>query len=217
MHNATARENMVLNQIKPNKVSNPEILNAFRSIPREYFVDSSCKTSAYSEERVFAKDGRPLLSPMVLARLLDKLNLIGNETALVVAASTGYTAAILSKLIQKVYAVEEDGYLTDAAKRALADTNCTNVEVIRSEPEKGLKRKAPYDIIILDAPASFVPETLIDQVKEGGKIAAVIEKQGHILEALIYTKQGNTLFEEALLETHGQVYANFKKDEGFVF
>ncbi len=213
----TARENMVLNQLKPNKVSNPDVLNAFRSIPREYFVDSSCKTSAYSEEQVIVAENRPLLSPMIIGRLLNDLKLSGNETMLVIAANTGYTAAVASKLVKKVYAVESDSYLTDAGKRALSDCKCSNAELICSEPEKGLKKKAPYDVIFVDAPTASISETLIEQVKDGGKIAAVVELEGHVLEATIYTKQGNTLFEEALLETHGQVLENFKKEESFVF
>lgn len=217
MSYATARENMVLNQLKPNKVNSPKILNAFRKIPREFFVDSSCKASAYSEEQVLASENRPLLSPMVVARLLETLNLKGTEDMLVLASNTGYTAAIASQLVKKVYAVEDNGYLTDTAKRALMDTNISNVDVICAEPEKGLKRKAPFDVILIDAPTSEVSETLIEQVKEGGKIAAIVEKEGHILEAMVYTKQGNTVFAEPLFETHGQVLPRFQKEESFVF
>lgn len=217
MSYATARENMVLNQLKPNRVNDPKILNAFRKIPREYFVDSSCKASAYSEEQVIASEGRPLLSPMVLGRLLSNLELKGSEQMLVLASGTGYTAAVASQLVEKVYAVEDDGYLTDTAKRALMDTKCSNVDVVCSEPEKGLKRKGPFDIIFVDAPTSEISENLIEQTKEGGKIAAVIEKEGHVLEAMIYTKQGKTLFAEPLFETHGQVLPRFQKEESFVF
>ena len=212
-----ARQNMIDCQLRPNKVSDDDILARFMDTPRELFVDAAMQDVAYSDVPVQIGQGRVMYAPMVTARLLEALAPKGSEHVLVVAAGTGYTATLLAPLVEYVVAVEENAYLVDNAQKAQSDLHIKNIKWVKDKPEKGCKAHAPYDCVILDAAAVLVPDNLVQQVKDGGRVLGVVKAPNGLYQLTVMTKNGATLFTESLFETPGVPLANFKQAERFVF
>ncbi|MCP5405873.1 MAG: protein-L-isoaspartate O-methyltransferase [Pseudomonadaceae bacterium] len=212
-----ARANMVDGQLRPNRITDKALLAAFAAVPRELFVPPAQRGVAYADETVLLGQGREMMAPLTLAHLLQGLGLAENSHVLVVAAATGYSAAVAALVAGKVVMVEDNKRYLTAAKNTLLDLNIANVRTLHAAPEAGAPRHAPFDAVLLDAPAAVIPAALIAQLKDGGKLAAVRVGADGVPEATIYTKHGKTLFDETLFETHGHVLANFQQAEGFVF
>ena len=214
---AQARKTMVENQLRPNKVKARDLLERFISVPREEFADSTFQHQAYTDTLLPMAEKRFMFAPMTLARILQNLELSQKENVLIVAGGTGYTAAIISPLVQRVTLVEEDGYLLDVAKKEILERGLANVEFKHDKPELGAPENSPYDCIIFDAAIEEIPEKILHQLKDGGKIGAVFTHNNQVKHATIFTKSGKTVFSEELFETKAHVLNNFKKEERFVF
>lgn len=188
MNFSQARINMVNGQLTPNKITNNAIIESFLNTPREAFVDVASKKTAYSDSPVKVSNARLMFSPLVCAHLLQGLELQEDDSALVVASSSGYTASLLSSIVNNVYGVEDDLNLLEMARRALLDASCKTVALCEGNPFKGLEEKAKFNKIIIDSPIEFIPEALINQLVDGGKIAAVVKNSAGIFVLTIYTK-----------------------------
>lgn len=217
MNFLTARQNMITGQLLPNKVSDTDLMARFAEVPREVFVDGAAQDIAYVDTGVDIGHQRVMYAPMVLARLLEAMAPTSTDQVLVLAAGTGYTAAILSPLVTSIVAVEENAYLIDNGRKAHSDLHLKNIKWVHEKPEKGYKAHAPYDCIILDAAAEALPPDLLMQVKEGGKIIGVVLGAEGVYQLTVMTRHGNSLFHEVVFETSGQPLANFTLPERFVF
>ncbi len=212
---AQQRANMVEGQLRPHKVNNKPLLERFATVPRERFVVS--EASAYLDQPAALAKGREVYSPLVTARLVQALGLTAADTALVVAAGTGYTTAILAPLCSKVVAVEDDADLAKQAETNFIATGVSNVKVVIDNPAHGYQHAAPYNIIVVDAPFAELHGSLVSQLAEGGRLAGVRIGTDGIPEATLFTKHGNTLLAEVLFETKGTVHPAFTVSEKFVF
>ena len=212
-----ARRNMVDNQLRPNKVRKSFLLQRFMDVPREEFADSTFQHQAYADTLLPIGLGRVMFAPMTLARMLQALDLTDDDNVLIVAGGTGYTACLIAPIVKQITLVEEDGYLLDIAQKEATNMNFSNITFKQQKPEKGNKDNAPYSRIIFDAATEEIPQDIIDQLKEGGKIGAVMQDSANEKHATVYTKAGKTLFADALFETKAEVLANFKKQERFIF
>jgi protein-L-isoaspartate(D-aspartate) O-methyltransferase len=173
-----ARNRMVDSQIRPNKVSDPRILDAMRHLPRERFLPDALLTQAYADQNVPLGGGRVLLQPMALARLVQAAAPLHGEKALVVGAGTGYSAALLASLGCEVTALEPPGTLLDHAKRVLADV-APLVTLISGALPPGWAAGAPYDVILIDGAVPEVPATVANQLKrETGRLVTVLAPGG---------------------------------------
>jgi protein-L-isoaspartate(D-aspartate) O-methyltransferase len=214
---ALARENMVESQLRPNRVTDKLLLQRFLNVPREIFVDVASRSIAYMDDPVLMGAGRKMMTPLVTARMLQELQLTETDTLLVVAAGTGYSSCLASPLVSKVVAVEENVQLVDVARRNVIELGLGHVTVVDGKPQEGAAKFAPFDKILFDAAVGEVPSALIRQLKEGGRLAAVVALENGIMEASVFTKVGHTLFETTLFETKGDVLGNFARTERFVF
>lgn len=218
MNFETARENMVKGQLSPNKVTHNALKARFADVPRELFVPPAMQGVAYADDEVEIGEGRFLMAPMVLARLIQALDVQAHHKVLVVAGSTGYSAAILAPLAGQVTLVEEQRVFTDVAQKALSDIGLEDVQVVSGKPELGAAKQAPFDRILLDAPAQEVPQKLFEQLAAGGRIACIVEGKDGVPEATILSKPSRTVMAEALFETGVRAFLpNFNKQEKFVF
>jgi protein-L-isoaspartate(D-aspartate) O-methyltransferase len=147
------------------------VLAAVGEVARERFVPAARVPIAYADALVPLGNGRELNPPMATARLLSEAGPRGHERAMVIGAATGYSAALLAKLCASVVAVEEDAALASFARDALAGTG---VELIEGPIAQGHEAGAPYDLVLIDGAVEFVPDAIVAQVAEGGKIAAVV-------------------------------------------
>jgi protein-L-isoaspartate(D-aspartate) O-methyltransferase len=182
---AEARKKMVDSQIRPNRVTDPRILSAMRRLPRERFLPPNLSSLAYADEDIPLGNGRFMLEPMVLARLLQAAALRDNERVLVVGAGTGYGAAVLAACGCEVTALEEDAALAWIA-RAVLPVEAPGVTVVSGPLAAGWAAHAPYDLILIEGAVPQIPAALATQTqKETGRILAAIHGEGRITQAVI--------------------------------
>ena len=143
MDYAKARRHMVDSQILPNRVTDPRIIAAMESLPREAFVPEDRKGVAYVDEAIPVGNGRHLMEPMVVARLLQTAEPNEDDVALVVGSATGYTAAVLAKMISAVVVVESDAGLVAQASSTLSELGIDNVAVMEGALSEGYPKQAP--------------------------------------------------------------------------
>lgn len=171
---AAARNHMVDSQVRPNKVTDPRITAAMRRLPRERFLPPAMASRAYVDEDVPLGNGRVLIEPMVIARLVQLAAISPGERALVVAAGTGYGAALLAACGARVTALEEDTSLLAIARAALSEL-APSVSLVTGPLAAGWPPGAPYDVILLEGAVREVPAALGEQLlKEAGRLVAVI-------------------------------------------
>lgn len=169
------RRAMIASQLRTTGVNDPRVLAALGEVARERFVPAERKALAYADAMVPLGGGRELNSPMALGRLLTEAAPRPEDRALVVAAATGYAAAVLERLVASVVAVEEDPALLETARSALSGTK---VQVVEGDSTRGYADGAPYDLILIDGAVEYVPDALIDQLTEHGRLAAAVLDQG---------------------------------------
>ena len=182
---AEARNNMVDSQIRPNRVTDPRILAAMRHLPRERFLPVSLESRAYTDEDVPLGNGRALMEPMVLARLLQFAAPTEGERVLVVAAGTGYGAAVLAACGCRVFAVEEDQGLLALARTALT-AEAPSVTLNAGPLAAGWPSGAPYDLILIEGAVAEIPATVQAQLRGGsGRLVGVLCGPGRTSQAVL--------------------------------
>src|SRR4051812_23144263 len=182
---ADARKRMVDSQLRPNKVTDPRIVAAMRRLPRERFLPASLAPLAYADEDVPLGNGRVLMEPMVIARLIQLAAPVEGERALVVAAGAGYGAAVLAACGVRVTAVEDDQALLALARRALTDI-APGVTVAANPIEGGWPSGAPYDIILIEGAVPEIPAAIAAQLRDqGGRLVTVICGPGRTGQAVL--------------------------------
>lgn len=169
---ATRRTMMVDTQVRPNDVTKFPIIAAMLSIPREQFVPSQRREAAYVGENILIAPGRVMLEPRTIAKMLDVLDIVPTDLVLDVGCGLGYSSAVIARMAEAVVALEEEG-LAEQAEAALAAQGCDNVAVVSGKLTDGAAKHGPYDVIIVEGAAEVVPQTLVDQLKDGGRIACL--------------------------------------------
>ena len=168
---AAAREAMIESQLRPQGVSDPAVLEAMGRIPREQFLPSHTRPLAYVDRGIRVGDGRFLAAPAVLGQLLTQMKPLPGQSALVVGAGTGYSAAVLADLGLNVVGLESDPELAALARDR-------GVDVVEGPLEAGLQNNAPYDHILIDGAVETIPDAIIDQLADGGRLGAAIVDRG---------------------------------------
>ncbi len=171
MDYADARRRMVDGQIRPNKVTDPRLLEAMRELPPERFLPPALRTRAYVDEDVPLPGGRALMEPMVLARLVQLLAPRTGGRALVVGAGTGYGAAVLARMGAAVTAVEGDAALAAMAREAFAA--CLPPAAVRAAEALPPEGEA-FDVVLVEGEVPAVPEEVSRLLAEGGRLSAVV-------------------------------------------
>lgn len=163
------RAAMIVSQLRTSGVNAPEVLSAIDSVAREDFVDPGCRPVAYADRATSAGKGRALLPPDVLGKLLEKAGLSEGRKALVIGGTTGYSAAVLAAMGLDVTMLESDADLASRARALLGK----RAQVIEGELEGGVKKHAPFDFILIDGAVEDIPQAIIKQLRDGGKLATV--------------------------------------------
>ncbi len=173
---AARRTTMVDTQVRPSDVTKFPIIEAMLAIPREEFVPASRRAIAYSGETIDLGHGRHMLDPRTLAKMIDGLDLEPTDLVLDLACGMGYGAAVLARMCEAVVAVEEIPELVAEAERRLAENGIFNVAVLQGELREGCPKQGPYDAILIEGAVEEVPSTILEQLKEGGRIAALFQE-----------------------------------------
>lgn len=167
------RTMMVDTQVRPSDVTKYPVIEAMLTIPRELFVPDTMRGAAYADTAVDLGDGRSLLEPRTLAKLLDALAIEADELVLDIGCGLGYSAAVIARMADFVVALEDDETRTGEAERRLGEADVDNVAVLSGALAEGDARHGPYDVIVVEGGVETIPAALIDQLKDGGRIAAI--------------------------------------------
>lgn len=199
-----ARQNMVDGQIKPSNVTDIQVLEAFLTTPREDFLPKHLQHISYIDEDLEIKQGRYLMEPVTLARLLQASSINENDVVLEIGAVSGYGTALLSKLAKTVVSLEDDADLFAFLQDYFGHSEeFCNTAVFRTALPKGLPEQGPYDIIFINGAVSSVPVNLFDQLSENGRLITVIKtdnlKTGR---AVLYKKTGQTISKTELFDAN---------------
>lgn len=170
---AARRTTMVDTQIRPSDVTKFPIIEAMLSIPREEFVPAHRREAAYVGEDLDLGRGRVMLEPRTLAKMLDALDVQRNELVLDIGCGLGYSAAVIARLAEAVVAVESDGDLAEEAQGILSREGADNVILHQGPLVEGAAQHGPYDAIIIQGAVCDVPTALLEQLKDGGRIACL--------------------------------------------
>lgn len=172
----TARKNMLLGQLIPNRIHDACMLKAMGSVARELFLPDHLKSRAYADESICIDAHTVMFSPRILANLLLLANLKDSDFVLDVKAATGYSAAVMADMAQAVVALESDAGMCETAQQILIDSEIDNVAVLNGNPDQGFPSQAPFDVIFIEGVISQIPETLLAQMAENGRLVCVIAK-----------------------------------------
>jgi protein-L-isoaspartate(D-aspartate) O-methyltransferase len=215
---ALARRNMVEGQLRPNRVNDAGLLAALGELPRERFLPEGLRSVAYADDDVPLGNGRFMMEPMVLARLIQFLQPQAGDKAMVLAAGLGYGAAILARLVQSVVAVEADAGLAEGARQVLRDLGVTGVQQVVGEAEQGAAAAGPYDIILIEGAVHEVPKAIADQLAEGGRLATVVaDPSGALGVAHLFVKQGGVVSGRPLFDAGTPPVPGFARPARFTF
>ncbi len=186
------RRMMVDTQVRPSDVTKYPIIEAMLAVPRESFVPDAQAEVAYADQNVPLAPGRVVLEARTLAKMLDALDVRADELVLDVAAGLGYSTAVVARMAQMVIGVEEDEDLASEAQNLLTEINADNAIVHTGPLAAGAAEHGPYDVIIVEGGVEVLPEGLLAQLKDGGRIAAVF-MTGALGEVKIGYKSGDRI------------------------
>lgn len=215
---AQARRTMVDCQVRPSDVTDLRIIAALLDVPRERFVAPAQRAVAYLDIDVPAAEGsrRALMKPMVFAKLLQAAGIGEGERVLDVACASGYSAAVVAQLAGDVVALEEDAALGPAASSNLAALGAANVAVVSGPLTAGWPQGAPYDAILLEGRVELVPEALLKQLKDGGRLLAIVGAAA-MGKATIYRMAVCRATAQPLFDAAAPLLPGFVKPAEFVF
>lgn len=166
---------MVEGQLRPNRVTDPAVLGAFRHVAREDFVSGGLRDAAYADENLPIGGGRCLIAPMILGRLVQEAAITQGDRVLVAGCASGYAAAIAARLADRVVALDPDPGFADRAGRALG--HAPNVTLVTGPIAAGAPASGPFDVILLAGAVPRFPQALIDQLAEGGRLLGVLRPE----------------------------------------
>lgn len=208
------RRAMVASQLRTTGVSDPRVVAAMGSVPRERFVPEYRAALAYAEALVPLGNGRHLNTPMSLGKLLTEAAPRASDKALIVGAATGYAAAVLAEMVASVVAVEEDAALLEIARKALKGSS--KVKLVEGPLTEGHKRGAPYDLILIDGAVELIPEAIIAQLDEDGRLAAAVLDRG-VARISVGRRGGSGFGMVAVADAASAVLPGFERPRGFTF
>ncbi|NTJ64224.1 protein-L-isoaspartate O-methyltransferase [Agrobacterium rhizogenes] len=211
-----ARVKMVENQIRTTDVTSHSVLNAFFAVPRENFVPEKSKLLAYVDCDIEVAPGRFLMEASPLAKLLQLGAITKDDKVLDVGCGTGYVSAVLSLVAGKVIALESNEELAAQAKANLAAFGYDNVTVVGGDLEKGHAGNAPYDVIFLNGSIEQLPQGLLDQLGEDGRLITVIG-YGHAARATVFMRERGAFSENVFFNASIKPLPGFAKAKEFVF
>jgi protein-L-isoaspartate(D-aspartate) O-methyltransferase len=218
---ALQRRMMVDCQLRTYDITDSRVLDVMGELPRERFVASSDQVIAYSDQPAAASDGprgpasRFLLTPMVLARLVQAAQIGEGERVLDVATGTGYGAALAQHLGGTVVGLESDAGLARHAKALLAEL-APGAEVVEGALEKGWAAGAPFDVVIVEGSFEVEPVALFAQLADGGRLVGV-KGTGRAGRAMLYRKSGEVVSGRPIFDAAAPALAEFRRAPAFVF
>ena len=213
---SAARIQMVDCQIRPSDVTRYPIIEAMLAIPREQYVPSALRSVAYAGAHVELGDGRVVLDPRVFGKMLDELALSSSDLVLDIGCALGYSTAVLAHVAEAVIAIESDAQMAGEAATTLAEQGVDNAVATEGVLTEGDPAHGPYDVIMIQGGVEEMPQALLDQLKPGGRIAAIF-MDGGAGQARIGIKTGNGIAWRHAFDATAPVLNGFERAPAFQF
>jgi len=217
-----ARRKMVESQLKTEDVTDRAVIAAMGDVPRERFVPAHLRDLAYIDRDLRVRDAegdapaRYLMEAAPMARLFQLAEFRGDEFVLDVGTGTGYSAAVLARLAGSVVALEPDEALAEQAAETLADLEADNTVVEVSALTDGYADEAPYDVIFVGGAVDEVPQALLDQLRDDGRLVTVVG-HGRAGRATVFVRSGDVVGSRVAFDADVPPLPGFRKEPAFTF
>lgn len=216
MADYSARRTMMVDtQVRPSDVTKFTIIDAMLSVPREAFVPADQREAAYVGEHIPLSAGRVVLDPRVLAKMLDAVDVQSDEVVLDLGCGLGYSTAVLACMAEAVVAVETSEDDAQAAQTNLSEQGYDNAAVVAGELTAGATKAGPFDVITVQGAVQYVPDALVDQLKEGGRIVCIF-MEGALGVVRIGYKLDGVMNWRFAFNASAPVLEGFEKHSAFV-
>ena len=207
---------MVLGQIKPLSNISQKILEALYGIDRKDYTPIELRDFSYIEKNIHIGKNRYLLKPAITAKLLSALEVEGTETILIISSTTGYSAALASKIAETVICIEEDSDLLNFSEKIAIANSMNNIVFIKNELNKGYPDQGPYTCILIEGAIEEEPKLIIDQLADGGRLVTILNDNENG-SAIKYSKINGQITSQFLFSMDAPVLESFKKSKKFNF
>ena len=187
---------MVQEQLIPRGISDERVLEAMRTVPRHCFVDDALQSRAYGDFPLPISSGQTISQPYIVASMTQALGLSGNERVLEIGTGSGYQAAVLSRLCEQVFTVERINVLLAGARRIFDELKYFNVMAKLDDGTLGWPENGPYDAIMVTAGGPSIPQPLIDQLADPGRLVIPVGNQRHQNLQLFEKKEGEIIIHD---------------------
>lgn len=212
------RKNMVESQVRPSDVTDRRIMRAMLEVPRERFVPKARHALAYMDEAVSLgadAGGRALLSARLLAKMIQLMEIGDKDVVLDIGGASGYDAAILARIAQMVVVLEQDPALATSAGTTLSALGVDNVAIVTGPHREGFAQEGPYDAILLAGAVAEVPSVVLDQLKDGGRLVAVVGEPGQLGRVVQWRRLSGTFDRRVVSEAGAPALPGFEKAPTF--
>lgn len=217
---AELRRAMVDSQVRTTDVTQLRLLDALLSVPREHFVPAAMKAFAYIDDDILVADDphpRYLMEASPFAKLLQLLDIGEDDLVLDIGCGTGYSSAVISRMAGAVIALEEDEQLAEMATNTLVEHGFDSVAVVTGALNEGFSGEGPYDVIVLNGAVDFVPQALLDQLKPGGRLGAIVGS-GLAAQAILHVRDNEgVVSSRRAFNINAKPLPGFAKAAEFVF
>lgn len=187
------RDRMVRQQLEARDINNPRVLQAMREVPRHLFVPHEWRSQAYGDYPLPIGLGQTISQPYIVALMTQLSDPREEYRALEIGTGSGYQAAVLSKLVKEVYTIEIVPDLAERARQTLKENGFKNVFVKAGDGYQGWKEKSPFDLVLITAAAPRIPDPLVEQLAEGGRMVMPLGEPGWIQQLIILEKNDGKL------------------------
>ncbi|NNE57907.1 MAG: protein-L-isoaspartate O-methyltransferase [Hellea sp.] len=213
---SAARDHMVESQIRPSDVTDYAVVKAFRSVKREIFVPKSQKALAYADVNIETEDGRSILKPRDISKMVQAVDPKSSDIALDIACGRGYSSAILAMLCETVVSLEDSEERVERATANLMAAGADNAVVVKGDLTAGAKEHGPFNIIFVNGAVCEVHQSWLEQLSDGGRLIAIVNK-GRLGHAVLHTKNGNVIGDRIVFDANAPTLPQAQKSSEFVF
>lgn len=196
---AESRREMVTDQLQARGIRNPKVLAAMGRVPRHEFVPAYLRSLAYSDRPLPIGSGQTISQPFIVAFMTEALNPAPTDRMLEIGTGSGYQAAVLAELVAKVYTIEIVQSLGERAREDLARLKVDNVQVRIGDGYEGWPEQAPFDAIIVTCSPEHVPQPLVDQLRDGGRMIIPVGEVSTGQSLYLLEKRGGKVVQRAIL------------------
>jgi len=216
MDYAAARTAMVEGQVRTNDVTDRALQAALRAVPRELFAPKSKRSLAYGDLDLPIAEGRWLLRPRDLSKLIQALAITPDDVVLDLACGRGYSTAVLAHLAEMVVGVEAEDGLVERASDALNTVGVSNAAVVKGDIKAGAPDQGPFNAIFVNGAVEEVPAAWLDQLADGGRLGVVVREAG-VGRATVFTRAGGAVGSRVMFECATPLLPGFARPKAFTF